>query len=122
LLGRNQKGWKGGSECTRKQNLRHLGAGFDETRLLGLFGGLITRNRAVGVVWGLGYAKRGCLIRLGARFREIGLLASLGGSITETEVLASFRAELRKMGGVVGIMGAPVSFWPFLPLSYIRQW
>ena len=48
------------------------------------------------------------MIHLGARFREIGLLASLGGSITETEVLASFRAELRKMGGVVGVMGVTV--------------
>ena len=72
---------------------------FDETRLLASFGGSITQNRAVGILWGVSYAKRGCLLHLGARFCEMELLASFGSSITETEGLVSFRGWVTRNFG-----------------------
>jgi len=75
LLGSNQKGWKGGSERTRKRNWLHLGTGLHKTRLFASF-------------WaGFNEMKRNCWRHLRDWLREIGLLASFGGSIMRNKVV-----------------------------------
>jgi hypothetical protein len=90
LLGSNQKGWKGGSERTKKRSWCHLGAGLHEIRLLESFGA--------------------------SEINEMEGLASFGGWVTRNgrrECLYS---------SWLGYTAAPVSFWPFHPSLYLRQW
>jgi len=67
-----------------KYILHDFGAGLCETGVLALFWSLVMRTKVVGIVWGLGYANRGCLRHLGVGIRELRLLALFGVLVMRT--------------------------------------
>lgn len=76
---------------------------------LASFGDWFTRDRAVGIILVLGYAKRDCLLCLEARLREMGPLPSFGGTVKG--VLVSFGGSITRNKIVSILWGLGYAKW-----------